>query len=313
MDRLKEIVGRLDTFQRDRSWLGFPVGVWKKFGDDQAGNLAALIAYYAFVSIFPLLLVLATLLQIVLHSNPGLRERLVKSALHAYPVIGPEIGRSVHALTSTGIALVIGLVGAVLGARGVAIAMQNALSSVWAIPRQQRPGFPMSTVLAIELIVVVGVGQIAAAALSGLAGGLGHVISGAGAEVATIALSFVANVGVFWLAFRIATARKVSWRDLRLAAVLSAASWQLLLLLGGYFISHLLHRSSALYGVFGVVLGMLAWLYLQAQITLYAVEAAAVRAWRLWPRGLAAPPTEQDLSAYEYYARADRHPPPASD
>jgi membrane protein len=312
MDRLKEIVGRLDTFQRDRSWLGFLVGVWKKFGDDQAGNLAALIAYYAFVSIFPLLLVLVTVLQLILRSNPALRERLLKSALHAYPVIGTQLGQSVHALTSTGIALVVGLVGAVLGARGVAVAMQNALSSVWAIPRQERPGFPVSTLLAIELIVVVGVGQIAAATLSGMAGGLGHVISGAGAEVATIALSFVANVGVFWVAFRIATARKVSWRDLRLAAVLSAASWQVLLLLGGYVINHLLHHSSALYGVFGVVLGMLAWLYLQAQITLYAVEAASVRTLRLWPRGIAAPPTEQDLRAYEYYGRADRHPPPAS-
>jgi membrane protein len=312
MDRLQEIVRRIDTLQRDKSWLGFLVGVWKKFGDDQAGNLAALIAYYAFVSIFPLLLVLITVLQLILRNNPALRARLVKSALHAYPVIGPELGRSVHALSSTGIALVIGLVAALLGARGVAVAMQNALSFVWAIPRQERPGFPLSTVLAIELIVVVGIGQIVVALLSGVAGGLGHVISGAGAEVVTIALSFVANVGVFWLAFRIASARKVSWRDLRLAAVLSAASWQVLLLVGSYFINHLLHHSSALYGTFGVVLGMLAWLYLQAQITLYAVEAAAVRAWRLWPRGIAAPPTKQDLRAYQYYGRADRLPPPAS-
>ena len=308
---LKALPGRADRIQRDRPWLAFPVAVWKKFGDDQAGNLAALVAYYAFVSIFPLLLVLVTVLQIVLRHDPALRERLVRSALHAYPVIGPQLSSNVHALSSTGIALVIGLVGAMLGARGVAVAMQNALNSVWAVPPDERPAFPWSTIRAIALVIVVGLGQLLAALLSGVAGGLGHLISGPAAEAGTVLLSFVANIGVFWLAFRLATAAKVSWRDLRLAAVLSAASWQLLLLLGGYIIGHLLHHSSAIYGVFGVVLGLLAWLYLQAQITLYAVEAATVRAWHLWPRGIAPPPTGQDVRAYDYYARAQRRAPQA--
>ena len=120
----------------------------------------------------------------------------------------------------------------------------------------------------------------------------------------------MANIGLFWLTFRLATASEVSWRDLRLGAVVSGVSWQILLLLGGFIVGHTLRHSSALYGVFGVVLGLLAWLYLQAQVTLYAAEMCTVRAWRLWPRGLRPPPTEQDGLAYERYSRADRRVPP---
>ncbi len=142
--------------------------------------------------------------------------------------------------------------------------------------------------------------------LAAVAWGIGNLVTGIPAEAGAIALSFVANICLFWLAFRLATAAEVSWRELRLGAVASAASWQILQLLGGFIVGHLLRHSSALYGVFGVVLGLLAWLYLQAQITLYAVEACTVRAWRLWPRSLRPPPTEQDKRAYERYGRAER-------
>ena len=270
-----------------------------------AGELAALIAYYAFVAIFPLLLVLVTLLDIAVRNDPALRQHLVSSALSAYPVIGPQIKSSVSPLHSTGLALVVGLAGALLGARGVAMAMQNALNFVWAVPPRRRPAFPASTLRGIGLILVVGLGQIATALLSGVAGGIGHLVTGAPAEAGTIVLSFVLNVGVFWLAFRLATAAEVSWGDLFVGAVLSAASWQVLQLLGGLIVGHLLRHSSALYGVFGVVLGLLAWIYLQAQVTLYAAEVCTVRAWRLWPRGLRPPPTDQDRQAYERYLRAE--------
>jgi len=309
IERLKSLPPAADRLQRRRPWLAFAVAVGKKFGDDRAGNLAALIAYYAFVSIFPLLLVLVTVLDIVLRHNSELREHLVSSALHAYPVIGPRLSANVHPLTSTGIALVIGLAAALLGASGVARAIQTALAAIWAIPPDRRPSFPWSAIRAVALVIVIGAGQILVALLSGVAGGLGHVISGPAAAAGTIALSFVMNIGVFLVAFTVAVGGEVSWRDLRLAAVLSAASWQVLLLLGGYIVARLLHHSSVVYGIFGVVLGLLAWLYLQAQITLYAVEVATVRRWRLWPRGLVGPPTDADRRAYEYYQRATRRPP----
>jgi YihY family inner membrane protein len=309
MKGLDTLIHRADELQRRTPVLAFPLAVWKKFTDDRAGDLAALIAYYTFVAIFPLLLVLVTLLDIALRHNPELRQQLISSALSAYPVLGPQIKSSVSPLHSTGAALAVGLVGAALGARGIAMATQNALNTVWAVPADRRPAFPWSMLRGVGLIAVIGIGQIVTVSLSGIAGGLGHVLTGAPAEVGTIALAFLLNVGVFWLAFRLATAAEVSWRELFLGAVLSAASWQVLQLLGGFIVGRTLQRSSALYGVFGIVLGLLAWLYLQAQITLFAAEVGAVRSWRLWPRGLRAPPTAQDRRAYERYDRADRHLP----
>src|SRR5579875_626789 len=259
-----------DRAQRRWPPLAFPVAVWRKFGDDQAGSLAALIAYYAFVATFPLLLALVTVLDIVVRRDPALRRRVLGSALRAYPVIGPQIGSSVHPLRATGLAL----------------AAQNAMNTVWAIPPERRPAFPWSLLRGIGLVLVVGIGQIVTTPLSSLAGGLGHVVTGAWLQAETIACALALNAGVFWLALRLATAAEVGWGDLRLAAALAAVSWQVLQLLGGYIVGRTLAHSSALYGVFGVVLGLLAWLYLQAQVTLYAVEACVVRARRLWPRHL---------------------------
>lgn len=309
MNAAKRLLGRADQLQQGHGWLAFPVATWKKFGDDQAGNLAALIAYYAFASIFPLLLVLVTVLDIVLRHNPALQQRVISSALSQYPVIGDQLRSNVHSLKATGLALVIGLAGTFLGARGVASATQNALNSAWQVPYFRRPSFPWSLLRSLGLVAVVGPGEIAAIFLSSIAGN-GHVLTGAGAHVAAVAVALVLNAALFWLAFRLATAPEVATRDLRLGAILAAVAWQALQLLGGYIVGHQLARNSSLYGAFGIVLGLLAWLYLQAQITLYAVELNVVRAHRLWPRSLFPPPmTPQDLSAYQLYARAGQRRP----
>jgi len=308
MNMVKRATLAADTLQQRYEWLAVPVAVWKKFGDDQAGNLAALIAYYAFFSIFPLLLVLVTVLDIVLKNHPALRESLLKSALAQYPVIGPQLEHNIGPLHQSGLALVIGLLGTFIGARGVASAMQNALDSAWEIPFARRPGFPWSWLRSFGLIVVIGVGLIGTTVLSTLASGAGTVLTGAGATVAALAVSLVLNIGVFWLAFRLGTASDVSWRQLRLGAVIGAVIWQILQAVGGYFVSHQLAHASPVYGTFAVVIGLLAWLYLQAELTLYAVEINVVTAHRLWPRSIAPPPyTEQDRRAFELYTQAAKH------
>ena len=142
MNRVKRAVHAADTLQQRHAWLAVPVAVWKKFGDDQAGNQAALIAYYSFVAIFPLLLVLVTVLNIVLKNDPGLQHRLLNSALGQYPVIGPQLGH-ISPLTQTGLPLVVGLLGTFFGARGVATAIQNALNTVWEIPYRTPAGLPV--------------------------------------------------------------------------------------------------------------------------------------------------------------------------
>jgi membrane protein len=293
MNVIEKPLGAVDQFQQRHVALAFPVAVWSKFNDDQAGNLAALISYYAFAAIFPLLLVLVTVLNIVLKNDPKLQQTLIESAVSQYPVIGPEIKGNLGTIPGTGLPLIIGAVLLLFGARGVAGAMQNALCEVWGIKREDRPGFPMSQVWAFALILTVGLGFILTTFLAGVAGGIGHVINGTVVHIATVLISLVLNVGMFWLSFRIATARMVPWRSLRIGAAIAAVCWTILQLVGSYVIGHQLHRASELYGTFGIVLGLVAWLFLQAEVTLYAAEVDVVLARRLWPASLLPPKKDE--------------------
>ena len=304
MNVAKKVLRAVDGYQQKHVWLAFPVAVWKKFGDDQAGNLAMLVAWFAFVSIFPLMLVLVTVLDIVLKNNPDLQHRLLNSALSQYPLLGQQLGH-ISRINQSGLPLVVGLVGTFLGALGVASAMQNALNTAWEIPYARRPGFPWSWLRSMGQIIVIGLGLIGTTVLSTLASGAGHKVSSFAATLAALVVSLVLNIGVFWLAFRLGTASEIGWRPLWLAAVISGIIWQILQAVAGFFISHQLAHASPVYGTFAIVIGLIAWLYLQAQLTLYAVQVSVVRTYRLWPRSLAAPPyTEQDRRAYQLYAQA---------
>lgn len=263
-----------------------PVAVWKKFQDDQAGYLAALVCFFGFVAVFPLLLIFVTVLDMTLSSDPTLHRDLLNSALMQYPVVGSEIDSSLGSIDGSGLPLIIGIAVLLIGTRGVAFAMQNALCTVWGIGRGQRPSFLTRWLYGLALVLVVGLGLVVTTFLSGIAGGAGHLLSGFGAHAGAVAISLVANVGVFWLAFRLATVRKVPWASLRVGALLAALVWQVLQVAGGYVVAHELHRASALYGTFGIVLGLLGWLYLQATVTLYCAEVDAVLVTRDWPRSL---------------------------
>jgi membrane protein len=303
--KLAELMHKADRLQQRNRVLSAAVATYKKFSDDQAGNLAALIAYYAFASLFPLLLVAVTVIDLIASHDAAARDKLT-SALGSYPVIGPQLEKSVsHGLTGTGFALVIGIVLTLYGARGVATAMQNAMDTVWGVPQFRRPKMPWSLLRSLGLIAVIGPGQLATTALSSVAGGADH-LPGVLSRIGAILIALVLNIVLFWLGFRLATSREIATRDLRLSAILAAVSWQVLQVLGGYFLAHQARTNSA-YGTFGVVLGLLTWFYLEAQITLYVVELTVVRSRRLAPRSLAPPPlTDADLAAYQLHAQTAR-------
>jgi membrane protein len=306
MNLAQKVLKTADEMQQRHAWLGFPLAVWKKFGDDQAGNLAMLVAWFAFVSIFPLMLVLVTVLDLVLRNDPALQQRLLNSALHEYPLIGQQLGH-IGPMHQAGLPLVIGLVGTFLGALGVASAMQNALNAVWEIPFAHRPGFPWSWLRSIGLILVIGLGLIGTTILSTIASRAGGVLNSDVATVAAFVVSLAASIGLFWVAFKLGTAREIGWRQQRIGAVIAGVIWQILQAVAGYFISHQLAHASPIYGTFAVVIGLIAWLYLVAQLTLYAVQISVVRAYRLWPRSMAPPPyTEQDRRAFQLYAQVQK-------
>jgi membrane protein len=307
---VKGLVAAVDAFQKRHRALAFPIAVWRKFGDDQAGSLAALISYYAFLSTFPLLLVLVTVLGMVLSGNPQLQQDVLNSALTEFPVIGDQLRANVHSLGRSGFGLVVGLVLTFLGARGVANAMQNAMNALWAIPRHERPGFPGSWLRSFALIAIIGLGVLVTTGLSGLGSWSGHTVLGGGGRVLLIGVSLVLNIGLFWLGLRTATAGNITWRDMRLGAILSALIWQVLQSVGGYVVAHSLRHASALYGTFGIVLGLLSWFALQATLTLYAVEADVVRSRKLWPRSLFPPPlTKEDREVLSSYPETEQRRP----
>jgi membrane protein len=290
-DRTRALTRRIDDFQQRHRWLAFPAAVWRKLSDDQVGDLAGLLTFYAFVSLFPLLLVVVTVLGFALRHDPALQQRVLRSALADFPVIGDQLRSNIHALGRGPSGLVVGLIGSLLGARGLADAAQNVLNRLWAVPYNRQPGFPWSWLRSYAFIAVVGVGMAATTVVADLAAGLGSGPLSIGIRVAALLVAVAIGTGTYWLALRLAIAAQVSGRDLWTGAVIGAVGWQILQAVGGYYLTHQLRHASTLYGTFGLVLGLIAWLYLQARVTLYAVEADVVRARKLWPRSLFPPPT----------------------
>jgi len=303
MERLKALLRRVDEYQRVHRWLAWPLAVNKKYGDDQAGNQAALITYYAFFSLFPLLLVGVTVLGLLLAHNPSLQHRVLNSALKDFPVLGTQLRKNIHSLNRTGVGLGLGLVGTFYGARGVASAAQNAFNHVWNVPKAERPRFPQNTLRSFGLMIVGGGGIILTTALSGFGSGS----SAPGIRVAALVVALGLNVVVFWLCFRLAIAKAVSGRDFRLAAVIAAVIWQILQGFGTFLVSHELKNASEVYGTFAFIIGLLWWIYFQTQFTLYALEVDVVRAKRLVPRSLVQPPlTTGDERAFQLYVGEER-------
>ena len=305
---MQRYLHRIDEFQKHRPYVAFPFGVVKKFGDDQGGNLAALIAYYGFLSLFPLLLVMFTVLGFVLHGHPGLQEDLRTSALADFPIIGDQISRNVTSVRGSGIGLAIGIIGTFWGGLGIANAAQNAMNRIWDVPITARPGFFPRIARSLAMIATIGVGILATTLLSGLGSALGDL--GVGLRILAFVVSLGLNIVLFVVAFRVSTARDVAWRDLVPGAIFAAAGWEVLQVLGGFYVSRTLQGMTQTYGMFAIVLGLLAWIFLQAQVVVYAAEINVVRRNRLWPRSLAPPPvTSADLRVYDEHARAEARTP----
>jgi membrane protein len=303
---LKGMIGKLDSYQRRHPWLGFPVAVAKKFGDDEAGKQAALIAYYAFFSLFPLMLVMVTVLGFFLGKNSHLQEEVVHSVISRFPVIGKDI--QFHALKGSGVALAIGVVGALWGGMGVVQAGQGAMDTVWHIPRKRRPNFVKSRTRALLLLLVLGAGVIGSVILTGLAtAGTGHSMA---TKVLALVISTIVNFGVYLAAMRLLTVADVQWKQLLAGAIIAALGGIALQALGGYIVGHTFKNASVTYGFFGTVIAMLSWIYLQAQVFLFAAEVNTVRAMRLWPRALdAEQPTEADHRALTELAEVEERRP----
>jgi membrane protein len=313
MNAVERGLRRVDGWQQRHPVVAFPVAVVKKFGDDQAGNLVALLTYYGFVATFPLLLAFTAVLSVALRENRELHDTLVNSAFAEFPIIGSQIHQQlgVEAFSGTALSLTIGILGALFGARGFAQALQNTLNTVWAVPKADRPGIGPRYLRTIALLFLLGLIIVvtgAASAASALATsiGFGNLL----ARVVSVVVGTVLGFGFFLALFRVAASHHVPTRQLVIGAAASAVAWQLLLITAGVVVASQLRHAQAVAGLFGVVLGLLAWLALQATVIVYALEADVVRVKHLWPRGIMQPPlTEADKSYYTAALRAEAQRP----
>ncbi|MDQ6728029.1 MAG: YihY/virulence factor BrkB family protein [Actinomycetota bacterium] len=303
---MERVVRRIDRFQQTHRPLAIGFGVIKKFGDDRAGSLAALIAYYGFLAIFPLLLLLTTVLGFVMDRNSSLRASVLKSALRDFPIVGQQLGQAIHPLQGSAFGLAFGIGGLIWGSLGVTQAAQLAMAEVWNIPGVNRPPFVTRLLRGLGLLGLLGTGLVATTVLASVSAFGGGVLT----KVAGVVVSIGLNMGLFVLAFRVLTVKRIPTRALVPGAVLGGIGWSLLQVLGGYLVGHQLRHASQVYGYFASVLGLVSWIFLGAQLTLYAAEANVVWARRLWPRSIVQPPlTDADKRAFDYIAmQGERRP-----
>jgi membrane protein len=299
----------LDRMQQRSRAVGFAIAVVYKYLDDQGGYLAVLITYYAVVAVFPLLLLLTTTLGVVLVGHPALQQQLLRSAVHQFPVIGDQLAQP-HQLSGGVVAVVIGIAGALYGAMGVGQAVQNAMDSVWAVPRNSRPDPLRSRLRSLVLLLALGAAAIAATVLSAVA----HMTDSLGVvgTAAVVTASIAVNTVICLVAFRVATARQVSYLQVLPGAMTAAVVWQSLQWFGAAYIAHVVKSASATNGVFAVVLGMLAFLYLVSVTLVVCAEINVVCVEHLYPRALLTPFTDNveltraDRKTYTGRAKAER-------
>jgi len=285
--RIEVALRRADRFQRRHGALGFPYAVLEKFGNDQAGSKAALIAYYGLFALFPLLMLFTTILGYVVHGNERLRKELVDSALGSFPIIGPQLQSQVHGLSGSAFAIVTGCLLLLYGALGLGLATQSAMNKIWNIPYVRWPGLLMRYLRGVGILVLLALSTIGATVLTGFATLVSH---GSVSTALLLVGSLGLNFALIMVAFMVMTAEKLTWRDVVLGAVLATVFWQTLQLMGSWYIGRELQHRTEIYGFFGVVIVLLAWIYLGAQLFLLAAEINIVKRYRLWPRSMMKPP-----------------------
>ena len=310
MNPVERAIRKVDATQQRHTPLAFVFGVVKKYGDDNGGVLVSNLAYSAFVSIFPLLLVLVTILGYVASVSSSFRTDVLNAVADQVPLIGHTLTENVHQLHRASIiGLIVGLVLLIWGASGLAQAGLFTMEQVWNLPGPARPGYVQRLGRAGLFLCLLGGGVIVTTGLASLSN---YLPNGLAFKIPLEVVTAAFSAGMYLGAFRALTPKGVPTRKLLPGAITGGIGWTVLQILGTYLVHHFLH-SDSVYGVFATVLGLVAWVYLATEITVYSAEINVVLARRLWPRAIVQPPlTEADrasmaLQALQNQRRPEQH------
>lgn len=310
------MVGALDRGQRRFPPLGVPLAVLYKFWDDQGNYLAAIITYYAFIAIFPLLLLASSIFGFVLQGNPELQDRVLNSALSSFPIIGDQLGRP-EGLQGSTVGVVVGTLAALYGALGLGQAIQNAMNIAWSVPRNSRPNLIYTRVRSLGLLVTAGLAVLAVSVISALGSTtevFGPRVNGTLKVIITL-VTVLLIASVLTLLFRLAAARDHSLRTAIPGALTTAVLWQLLQYAGTKYATSVLSGTDngTLNATFGLVLGLIGLIYIASTVAVLGIEINVVLVRHLWPRALMTlftdnvDLTDADRRAYASYAHMQRH------
>jgi len=308
------VLGTVDRFQRRHPRASVPLAVIYKFFDDQGNYLAATLTYYAFIAIFPLLLLATSILGFVLQGNTDLQQTILNSALARFPIIGDQLGRPEGLQGSTG-GVVVGAAAALYGALGLGQAIQNTTHIAYAVPRNSRPNPVLLRLKSLLLLVTAGASVLAVTVVSAVGSNTqvfsDRVDTGLRWLITVVTILVVGTV--FTLLFRLAAAGSHSLARSAPGGFAVAVMWQGLQYLGALYVERVLVDTSAMNQTFGLVLGLIGIIYIASVMAVLGIEINVVLARRLYPRALLTPftdrveLTEADRRVYTDYARAQRH------
>jgi membrane protein len=306
--RVNRIIAWADRLQRRHGVLGFPYAVVKKYGDDQGGREAALITYYGFLSIFPLLLLGVAVLSRVLTDHPALRQHLITAIVPE--ALQATVEHAVTTLPTSALPFVIGLIGLLFSGTGVVFSAYQTLNHVAAVPYRLRAGFLSRYVRVFAILAMLLLGALAAGTLTVVATALPSEpgLQRAAAVFGTGLVVFA----VLLFGTRTLLTRPVPLGALWPGAIVGAVAVTVVLNVGTPLLARLVTHAGPVYGSFATVAGIFALLYLVSQALVYAAEVSAVRYARLWPRALdLSRPTAADARALALLAREQERIPAA--
>ncbi len=292
--------------QRCRPIIGFPYAVFKRYGEDHGGWLGSLISYYGFFSLYPLLVVFATVATWVLKDRPETLQRVLEALWSKVPFVSPtlsaEVEDRVESLTGQGPALVLSLIVTLWGGVGVVRVLQDTVNSIWGVPRYRRPGLFSKLARGLVIIGMLGFGVIGTAIVAGVTLALDlPVLAAIAAAVANIALS----AGIAIALYHIVIGTSVRTAEVVPGALITAVGSYVVTLVGGLYVKLVIARMTGVYGPFATTIGLLAYVSLVVQIFVFGTEVNVVRARSLWPRAMTSELGPADLRAVQLTMRRE--------
>lgn len=260
------------------------ITVNERYTADLGNHLAASIAFFGFLSLFPIALLALSVAGFVFAGNPDAMEQLVTAVAEAVPGLEAALGGALDtAVRTRGVTGVVGLVGVLLAGLRVIDAAALAVSRVFRV--EDDAGAVARKARALRNLVILGLLTTLATSAGALAGLIGAAAETLGIPVGLVqlrgllafVLSFALDTLLFLVAYRLLTSVPgPPWSELVPGALLAAAGWSALKVFGATYVGNTAAQWDAVYGALGVVIGAMLLLFLAGRILIYGAELNAV-------------------------------------